>query len=107
MDLIVVEKLAPAKWAALPKPSQTAATGWLNDYESPALTALVQHAIAQNFNLQATAAKVAQARALAKAAGADLWPQLAVSLDGQRSQSASGQRFVGVGQRNNRFQLGA
>lgn len=106
-DLEKLGKVAPAKWAALPKPSPGAATGWLDDFGSTELSALVDQAIAQNHDLRASAAKVAQARAQARMVGADLWPQLAANLDGRRNQSASGQRFVGVGQRSNRFDLAA
>lgn len=106
-DVDALGKVAPAKWAAAPKLSAKAATGWLGDFSSPQLTSLVQQAITQNHDLRATAAKVAQARAQARIAGADLWPQIGVDFNSRRSQSASGQRFVGVGQRSNRFDLAA
>lgn len=106
-DLDNVGKTVPAKWAAKPAVSPRAATGWLSDFGSSDLSALVDRAIAQNYDLKATAAKVDEARAQARIAGADLWPQLGAGFDTRRSQSASGQRFVGVGQRNNRFELGA
>ena len=106
-DVQAVGHKAPARWAAAPKISTSAATGWLDDFGSPKLTQLVNQAMAQNPDLRATAAKVDQARAQARIAGADLWPQVAADFGGRRNQSASGQRFVGVGQRSNRFELGA
>lgn len=106
-DVESVAKSAPSKWTARASVSGHAATGWLSDFGSPDLTTLVDQAIAQNLDLRATAAKVDAARAQARIAGADLWPQLGAAFDGRRNQSASGQRFVGVGQRNNRFELGA
>jgi outer membrane protein TolC len=105
--LEAVGKVAPARWTAVPKISGKAATGWLSDFSSSRLTALVNEAISQNHDLHAAGARVAQARAQARIAGADLWPQLAADINGRRTQSASGQRFVGTGQRNNRFELGA
>lgn len=106
-DLTAVGKTAPNKWAAAPPISPRAATGWLSDFGSAPLTSLVQQAVAQNHDLQVTAAKVSQARAQVRIAGADLWPQLGMDFNGRRSQSASGQRFVGVGQRSNRFDWSA
>lgn len=104
-DLADVSRNAPGKWSASPKVSPKAATGWLADFGSPQLTSLVQQAIAQNHDLRAASARVNQARAQARIAGADLWPQLGTDFNARRNQSASGQRFVGVGQRSNRFDL--
>ncbi len=105
-DVVEVGKIAPAKWTAAPKISTKAATGWLGDFGNGELTRLVQEAIARNPDLRVTATRVSQARAQVRMAGADLWPQVAADFSGRRSQSASGQRFVGVGQRSNRFELG-
>jgi multidrug efflux system outer membrane protein len=105
-DLEAVSAMAPPKWTAVPKISPKAATGWLPDYGSSRLAALVQQSIAHNHDLRAASARVNQARAQARIAGADLWPQVAADFNARRNQTASGQRFVGTGQRSNRFDLG-
>ncbi len=106
-DVAAVKAAAPKDWTALPKVSSSAATGWLADFSGGNLTSLVQQAIGQNQDLKAASARVSQARAQARIAGADLWPQLSADFGARRSQSASGQRFVGLGQRSNRFETGA
>ncbi len=105
-DVAAVGERAPARWKAAPKIPARAATGWLDDLGDARLARLVRQAMAQNPDLRATAAKVTQARARARIAGADLWPRVTTDFGARRSQSASGQRFVGVGQRSNRFELG-
>lgn len=106
-DLEAVKAGAPRQWSAAAGVSSSTATGWLKDYDDPGLQRLVRLALERNHDLQAAAARVTQARAQAKAAGADLWPQVGVDFGGRRNQSASGQRFVGSGVRSNRFELGA
>lgn len=106
-DAAAIADDVPAAWAAAPKISRTAATGWLADFSSPRLRQLVDAAIAKNRDLKIAAAKVEQARAQARIAGADLLPQVSGDFSGSRSQRASGQRFVGIGQRSNRFELAA
>jgi multidrug efflux system outer membrane protein len=106
-DLDDLGKTIPPKWSAIPKVSPKAATGWLGDFNSQYLSSLVQQSIAHNHDLRAASARVAQARAQARIAGANLWPQIAADFNGRRNQTASGQRFVGTGQRSNRFDLGA
>lgn len=105
-DLEVVTFGAPRQWSAAASVSSSSATGWLKDYDDPELQRLVRLALERNHDLKAAAARVTQARAQAKAAGADLWPQVGVDFGGRRNQSASGQRFVGSGVRSNRFELG-
>lgn len=63
-------------------------TDWVGSFGSPALSALVEEGLAHNRDLQAASARVAQARAQARIAGADLWPQL--GLEGQAARSRSG-----------------
>lgn len=102
----VQAKAAPA-WSTSGAGAITpgAATGWLDDFGSAErLRSLVDQAVKDNPDLKATAAKVIQARAQAREAGADLYPQLGTTFQGSRSQRASGQRFVGTGVRSNRFQ---
>jgi NodT family efflux transporter outer membrane factor (OMF) lipoprotein len=58
---------------------------WWESFGDPQLTALVERALAQNPGLAGSRARVLQARALAAAAGSQLWPK--VDLSGQYSYS--------------------
>lgn len=103
-DLDAANRIAPGHWSAGPRISGTASTGWLRDFHSERLRRLVNQAIAANHDLGVAAARVDQARAQVRITGADLYPQLAADFSGTRSQRASGQRFVGIGVRSNRFE---
>ena len=98
---------APPAWSVRTIIKGNAATGWLDDFNNAALRRLVEQAVAANPDLRVAAARVAQARAEARIAGADALPQLATDFAGSRSQRASGQRFVGIGSRSNRFEWAA
>ncbi|MBL9154153.1 MAG: efflux transporter outer membrane subunit [Verrucomicrobiales bacterium] len=95
----------PAHWTAsrIAVPDR-AATGWLEDFNSATLTELVRAADERNPNLAATAARVEQAIARARLAGADRLPQASISLDTARSQNLRGAEFRSV--RANTFQHG-
>ncbi|MDP0495943.1 MAG: efflux transporter outer membrane subunit [Verrucomicrobiota bacterium JB024] len=76
------------------------ADGWLADIDDPALTALVEEAIAKNYDLQATAARLQIAEANAAIAGAVQWPQLNAAFGGARQKgnfSSSGLGGTGLG----------
>ncbi len=64
---------------------------WWAEFGDPQLTALVERALVNNRDLQAAAARVAQAAALARMAGGELMPQAGVSLGAGRQR----QNFVG------------
>jgi len=64
---------------------------WWNAFGDERLTALVQEALESNRDLLAAAARVRQAEATARIAGADLEPQVGVGLNGSRQK----QNFVG------------
>jgi len=102
-DLATLHDTAPPRWAALPGITQSAATGWLDDFGSARLKALVAHAVAQNPDLKATAARVEQAQAQMTQAGASLFPTLGVSGSAARNQSPGDQRFAGINRIANRF----
>jgi multidrug efflux system outer membrane protein len=102
-DIAAVQDGAPDQWAALPKVSKSAATGWLREFGSSKLESLVRRAIEANPDLQAAAARVQQARAQAVQDGAGLLPQVGASGLANRSQSPSDQRFSGINQIANRF----
>jgi len=78
----------PPAWQADAGRAQTPpADPWLRDFDDAALSALVTEAQTYNADLQQAAARVAQAAALLKVAGAPLLPQ--ISLAGLWSGSAS------------------
>ena len=83
---------APATW--LEQPAQ-ATTGWpeidwWKAFGSAELEALIREAQANNYDLRAAAARVAQARASARIANAALWPTLTASADAGRLLSSGG-----------------
>lgn len=103
-DVQTLHERTPPAWSVSSVLKADAATGWLDDFGSAPLRRLVDQAVAQNHDLRVAAAKVDQARAQARIAGADILPQLSTDFRSSRTQSASGQRFVGTGVRSNRFQ---
>lgn len=104
-DLQSVHGLAPERWAALPQLTPAGATGWLDDFQDPALRRLVERALEANPDLKAAAARVNQARAETVQAGAALFPSVSASYSASRSQSPGDQRFSGLTPINNRFRL--
>jgi NodT family efflux transporter outer membrane factor (OMF) lipoprotein len=102
-DLASLHATAPSKWAALPSIPEGAATGWLDEFGSSKLKALVTRAVAANPDLKAASARVHQAQAQLVQAGADLFPALTANGFGSRNQSPGDQRFPGINQIANRF----
>ncbi|MCB1065765.1 MAG: efflux transporter outer membrane subunit [Verrucomicrobiae bacterium] len=95
----------PAHWtSARIHVPDSAATGWLDDFDSPALAKLVRSAVDQNYDLSAAAARVRQAYSRLRIAGADALPQVDTSLDVARSQNLRGAAFQTV--RANTFNFG-
>ena len=60
---------------------------WWGEFGDPQLTALVDAALAQNLELRAAFARIRQAGAVARQAGAARWPTLDANLQYNRSQS--------------------
>lgn len=104
-DVEQVRAIAPEKWTALPKVAPTAATGWLDDFNSSTLKSLVQQAIQANPDMKAAAARVAQSRAETMQAGAALFPTITGGYNASRQQTPSDQRFSGLNFINNRFRM--
>ncbi|CAN5428053.1 efflux transporter outer membrane subunit [soil metagenome] len=88
----------------LPAVPAGAAAGWLGDFDSPALSRLVRGAVGGNYDLEAAAARIAQAEAQARIAGAGRAPRLGLDLSANRSQNLRGSEFSTV--RANQFQAG-
>jgi NodT family efflux transporter outer membrane factor (OMF) lipoprotein len=65
---------------------------WWTSFEDPRLDSLVTEALTHNYNFQAAATRLDQAAALARIAGADLWPQLNLGAQGRRQK----QNFIGL-----------
>lgn len=94
----------PGRWTAqggVPKPS---ATGWLADFDSPGLRALVEEAAGANYDLAASRTRIDQAVERARLARADRLPTLDASNSTTRSQNLRGAAFLKT--RANNFNLG-
>jgi NodT family efflux transporter outer membrane factor (OMF) lipoprotein len=79
-------------------PVEADTTKWWEYFESTELDTLVDEALLNNFDLKGAAARVDAAAAVAKAAGADLFPQAAVRFDGgRRKQNLIGFPIPGSG----------
>jgi len=83
-----------ARQTAAPAPD---VSRWWTGFQDPVLTGLVDRALAQNLDIAAAAARVDQARAAARAAGAQLLPIGEANAQGARAksslQSPTGQLF--------------
>src|SRR5512145_363968 len=66
----------PAALPAVNEAGAALADPWWSIFGDPTLDALVAEALANNADAAIAAARVAEARALARIAGADLWPQV-------------------------------
>ncbi|NDV25258.1 TolC family protein [Desulfovibrio sp. JC010] len=78
----------PSKWAGNTVDSGAVKDGWIHNFKDSRLDALVAEAMKNNPDLQASAARVDQANALAKQAGAALMPS--VGLGGQLAGTTAG-----------------
>jgi outer membrane protein, multidrug efflux system len=104
-DLQDVAAQAPAQWTtALPKLSQGNNTGWVAQFSSAQLNTWVDKAMTGNPDLRLAAARVREAQAQARAAGAALLPQATLDAGANRAQRPSGTRFASLDSRANRFE---
>ena len=80
---------APAAW--LGQTAETAAgwpeREWWKAFASAELETLIANAQANNYDLRAAAARVAQARANARVVGASLWPELTAAADAAHARA--------------------
>lgn len=79
---------APSDWTADPVDTGKVKDGWIYNFNDPELDSMVEEAMLHNPDLQAAAARVDRANALAKQAGAALSPT--VNLGGQLSGETAG-----------------
>ncbi|MDF2376729.1 MAG: efflux transporter outer membrane subunit [Verrucomicrobiales bacterium] len=82
-----------------------AITGWLSDFQSPQLTALVNEAVENNYDLSATLSRVQQAQERARIAGSDRVPAVNTGIRTTRSQNLRGAAFRSVRANNFSFSL--
>ena len=95
----------PQRWSAEAELAPGEPMGWLADFDSPDLEALVAEAIGSNFDLAAAAARVNAARARADIQGADLLPQIDATFDASRSRSVLSGNNDSFATTRNRFDL--
>jgi len=82
----------PDRWtAADDEPSAPLAERWWEDFQAAPLTAAIDRALEYNSDMLVAAARVDQAAAQARIAGADLKPQVSAGLSGLRAK----RNFVG------------
>jgi len=88
----------PAAWSAQRAQRAAVADRWLATFNDPQLDALVQEALAYNPDLRVAAARVEQAAAYVKLAGATLYPQVTAMArgGGKLSGDSSGVQGGGV-----------
>jgi outer membrane protein, multidrug efflux system len=87
----------PEKWAASAADAGAIGHGWLAAFKDARLDALVQEALANNPDLQVTAARVEQAASLVKVAGATLYPQVTALARGGGKLSGDSSGLEGAG----------
>lgn len=76
----------PARWAAFAQSEpRLEDSGWVASFGSPVLNQLVAEAMAGNRDLRAAAARLAEARAVARQAGLTGWPEVSAGLSGTRT----------------------
>jgi NodT family efflux transporter outer membrane factor (OMF) lipoprotein len=78
----------PATWRATTSDGRTAElTSWWNEFSDAQLRALIDKALAQNYDLKAAVERTRQAQALITVARANLYPQVDVTADAARLRS--------------------
>ncbi len=91
------------KHASVTPMPDTAEKDWWGGFGSPELVTLVTQTQKQNNSLQAAAARIEQAEALAKVAGGPLWPQLSLSGSGTRGTGRGGSGGAGLNNEESGF----
>jgi hypothetical protein len=87
----------PEQWAQPGGAAGAVSSGWLADFNDPGLDALVREAIANNPDLRVAAARIEQAVAYVKAAGATLYPQVNLVARGGGALSGDSSGLEGLG----------
>jgi len=87
----------PAQWTEKGGAAGAVTNGWLATFNDPRLEELVREAIVSNPDLRVAAARVEQAAAFVKAAGATLYPQVNLLARGGGALSGDSNGLEGVG----------
>jgi len=87
----------PAQWMQAGGAAGAVSSGWLADFNDPGLDALVREAIANNPDLRVAAARIEQAVAYVKVAGATLYPQVNLIARGGGALSGDSSGLEGLG----------
>ena len=87
----------PAQWAAQGGAAGAVAAGWLATFRDERLDALVREALANNPDLRVAAARVEQAAAYARLAGAAIYPQVNIMARGGGKLSGDSSGIEGAG----------
>ena len=87
----------PDAWAARSGASGTVEDRWLAEFSDPRLDALVREALEHNPDLQVAAARVVQAAAYVKVAGATLYPEVTLLARGGGDFSGDSSGLQGIG----------
>ena len=94
-----VSTKAPSSWAAAGKGSHgKISSGWLKEFQSPAMSRLVMEAVNNNPNLNATAARLRAARHGTIGPQAALMPRLNASTNASRSRNGNGNNLRSIGE---------
>ncbi|MFC2164685.1 efflux transporter outer membrane subunit [Acidobacteriota bacterium] len=81
----------PQNWTSDKETTEGTISQWWTAFNDPGLNRAIEVALKENYNLKSAAARVDAAVALARIAGADLYPQVGLGLSGSRRK----QNFVG------------
>ncbi len=85
---------SPPQWTTDHPSSNPIATQWLSTFNDPGLSALVQDALNNNYDLKAAAARVDSALEQVRIDGAPRWPQLYFAPGYQRTTLTAGETGV-------------
>lgn len=79
----------PQAWSHTSDSSQPSRQNWIDSFNDPVLSQLVDRALTNNFDLKSAAARVEAAIAQARIDSAGLWPQLSFATGYQQTQVRS------------------
>ncbi|WP_024300110.1 efflux transporter outer membrane subunit [Methylomicrobium lacus] len=86
----------PGQWSAERQKQDPMQDHWLETFADPLLTQTVRTAIADNYDLRATAARIDAARARMRIDGAGRWPQLALLAGYRRGDPGTSAPEIGA-----------
>jgi len=105
MDPAAVVGELPGRWTSGGGVPGESVTGWIDDFGSPQLRALVEEAVGNNYSLASSRSRIAQAIERARIVGADRLPSLDASVSSARSQNLRGSEFANTRANNFNFSL--